>query len=429
MGYMCDVKASVTSLKGTLNDKLNDNFYLNGRYMKESEIQSVLVSSQYKSDSFIFSVSDSMDITDEEKGISLSAIKDLKKFHDKYEGASGSLSETIARVSNIVYENSNLIKSIYSGDDLKITPSFSALLIKDDRAYAISLGNCKIYIIRGGDIKQLSVDWEKTQRLLKMGIITKDQADDLAQRFKIPTEKSKYEILKSDEFIIKPGDMFILTTDGLTDGLEPADINDVFGENTDMEESLNKVRNAAVKKGVLDSVTVMAVRIGKMYDDSGTVMAGQGSEASGFKKDPEEKVVKAIRRIRASDVRRIYISTTVFVLIIATIITSVYLIKRAAGKKPDPDSSLAQSTDKSDPLSETQTTTSDGTEATQASTTAPAADEPTLYTVKRGDTLSKISREFYNDPEKYNVIMEYNNITDPTTLQIGQVLKIPNISE
>jgi len=47
------------------------------------------------------------------------------------------------------------------------------------------------------------------------------------------------------------------------------------------------------------------------------------------------------------------------------------------------------------------------------------------YTVKSGDTLVKISREFYGNDENYKLIMEANNIEDPNIIITGQVLKIP----
>jgi nucleoid-associated protein YgaU len=51
----------------------------------------------------------------------------------------------------------------------------------------------------------------------------------------------------------------------------------------------------------------------------------------------------------------------------------------------------------------------------------------TMYTVKSGDNLSKISREVYGDPNKYPVIFEANKpmLTDPDKIYPGQVLYIP----
>ena len=51
----------------------------------------------------------------------------------------------------------------------------------------------------------------------------------------------------------------------------------------------------------------------------------------------------------------------------------------------------------------------------------------TMYTVKSGDTLSKISREVYGDANKYPVIFEANKpmLSDPDKIYPGQVLYIP----
>jgi nucleoid-associated protein YgaU len=49
------------------------------------------------------------------------------------------------------------------------------------------------------------------------------------------------------------------------------------------------------------------------------------------------------------------------------------------------------------------------------------------YTVKSGDTLSKISQQFYGDAKHYNRIFEANRdkLTDPDKIKPGQVLTIP----
>jgi len=49
------------------------------------------------------------------------------------------------------------------------------------------------------------------------------------------------------------------------------------------------------------------------------------------------------------------------------------------------------------------------------------------YTVKAGDTLSKIAKEHYGDPNQYNKIFEANRdkLTDANKIHPGQVLVIP----
>ncbi|HKU25500.1 MAG TPA: LysM peptidoglycan-binding domain-containing protein [Candidatus Sulfotelmatobacter sp.] len=49
----------------------------------------------------------------------------------------------------------------------------------------------------------------------------------------------------------------------------------------------------------------------------------------------------------------------------------------------------------------------------------------TMYVVKSGDNLSKISKSFYGNPNEYTKIAEANNISNPDRIQEGQQLKIP----
>lgn len=49
------------------------------------------------------------------------------------------------------------------------------------------------------------------------------------------------------------------------------------------------------------------------------------------------------------------------------------------------------------------------------------------YTVKSGDNLSKISKQFYGDPNEYMRIFYANRdkLSDPDKIQVGQQLNIP----
>jgi nucleoid-associated protein YgaU len=47
------------------------------------------------------------------------------------------------------------------------------------------------------------------------------------------------------------------------------------------------------------------------------------------------------------------------------------------------------------------------------------------YTVQPGDNLSKISKHFYGDANKYPVIAKANNLEDPDKIKVGQKLVIP----
>lgn len=63
--------------------------------------------------------------------------------------------------------------------------------------------------------------------------------------------------------------------------------------------------------------------------------------------------------------------------------------------------------------------------AATAPAAAPAAPEARRYTVKPGDNLSHIAREFYGNANEYHKIAEANGIANPDLIHPGQELIIP----
>ena len=61
---------------------------------------------------------------------------------------------------------------------------------------------------------------------------------------------------------------------------------------------------------------------------------------------------------------------------------------------------------------------------------ATGAAAQTTYTVKAGDTLSKIARELLGNANAYHEIFNANRdqLSDPDKIQPGQVLKIPQVA-
>ena len=54
-----------------------------------------------------------------------------------------------------------------------------------------------------------------------------------------------------------------------------------------------------------------------------------------------------------------------------------------------------------------------------------SSDRTTLHRVLRGETLSHIAAEQYNDPTQWRAIADQNQLANPRLLTPGQVLTIP----
>ena len=50
-----------------------------------------------------------------------------------------------------------------------------------------------------------------------------------------------------------------------------------------------------------------------------------------------------------------------------------------------------------------------------------------LHTVQKGETISIISKQYYDDPMQFQTIARFNNLPDATTVRVGKELKIPEI--
>ena len=48
-----------------------------------------------------------------------------------------------------------------------------------------------------------------------------------------------------------------------------------------------------------------------------------------------------------------------------------------------------------------------------------------IYTVKSGDTLSNIAKKYNTSTQ---ILAEYNNISNPNKIYVGQIIKIPTIN-
>ncbi|MCU0643338.1 MAG: peptidoglycan-binding protein LysM [bacterium] len=64
-------------------------------------------------------------------------------------------------------------------------------------------------------------------------------------------------------------------------------------------------------------------------------------------------------------------------------------------------------------------------------TSPPPVEETEFYTIKKGDSLSKIAKAYYGNAMKYPAIFEANRevIKDPDLIYPGQVLRIPKIAK
>ena len=94
---------------------------------------------------------------------------------------------------------------------------------------------------------------------------------------------------------------------------------------------------------------------------------------------------------------------------------------------PAPTPTPAQAPTESRSVAPTATPTVAPTNAPTEAPVTQQGDESQFYTIQRGDTLSKIAKQFYGNANKYMYIVEENTgvIQDPDKIYAGQVIRIP----
>ena len=142
--------------------------------------------------------------------------------------------------------------------------TLTTLLLADGEAYAANIGDSRCYLYRDGCLSRLSEDHTAVQRLIALGII------ELRRRKPIRsvTGSTQHLGIFPDELIIqphtvqlpvRPGDRFLLCSDGLTDMLEEEDLSALLRSQTAAPACAAALYQLAMQRGGKDNISVLLV--------------------------------------------------------------------------------------------------------------------------------------------------------------------------
>jgi serine/threonine protein phosphatase PrpC len=141
----------------------------------------------------------------------------------------------------------------------------SALLIAGDRGFIAHVGDSRVYMVRAGQVVQLTEDHSLINELIRRGRITKENLDDSpykAYKNAVTRAVGVYETVQGDtlDFELLPGDQFLLCSDGLHAYLTEPQILD-FLKTDDLEHLPQKLVDHANAGGGHDNITALVVRV------------------------------------------------------------------------------------------------------------------------------------------------------------------------
>jgi len=133
-----------------------------------------------------------------------------------------------------------------------------------DAFYFIGVGDSRAYELRGTKIRQLTVDHSITQALLDSGTINAEEAKTHRYRnvlYKYLGCRDGVAGAAVVEVNPKPGDRFLLCSDGLNDGLSDSEIVRLLRISNDPQLVAEQLVKAALEAGSRDNVTSLVILV------------------------------------------------------------------------------------------------------------------------------------------------------------------------
>lgn len=121
------------------------------------------------------------------------------------------------------------------------------------------VGDSRTYLFRKGELKQLTRDHSLVQEQIEQGLITPLEARTHSLRNVIlravgTNERLAVDLIRGESV---PGDLFLLCSDGLTDRVDDALIQETLFTSSDLGQKVEKLIERAKSAGGHDNITVI----------------------------------------------------------------------------------------------------------------------------------------------------------------------------
>ncbi len=198
---------------------------------------------------------------------------------DDIEDIPGSLINAIRRANALIHQRAaeNMLRSGMG------TTCVSAVM-RGTMAYIANVGDSRAYMVRHGQIRQVSQDHSWVEEQVRAGLLTKDQARSHSQRNVITRSLGTQSDVEVDVFSerLEEGDSLILCTDGLSGSVSEDELRAIVSQ-YQPQESVYHLVERANENGGPDNITAIVVRVLEVGEDMPgarkPVRVGGGHEA------------------------------------------------------------------------------------------------------------------------------------------------------
>jgi serine/threonine protein phosphatase PrpC len=153
--------------------------------------------------------------------------------------------------------------------------TMTVALVEDDRVWIGHVGDSRAYLLRGGALEQLTEDHSLVAELVRSGRLTPDEAGDHPHRSVITRALGTDPDVAVDVMPVptRPGDVFVLCSDGLTTMVDDAAMLALLEQHRDdLDAAAHSLVDSANAAGGEDNITVVLFEVAgsaKPIDETG----------------------------------------------------------------------------------------------------------------------------------------------------------------
>jgi PPM family protein phosphatase len=191
-------------------------------------------------------------------------------------------------------------RSVYerSSQDAEVAgmgTTMTVALVEDATVTLGHVGDSRAYVLRDGELEQLTDDHSLVAELVRGGKLSAEEAEHHPQRSVITRALGTDPDVDVDTFTVEAedGDVFVLCSDGLTDMVGDDEIGQVLaGSRENLKEAAEELVRRANKAGGQDNITVVAFEMTDEPDEQTleqTVEQTQPMPAAEATPEPERR--------------------------------------------------------------------------------------------------------------------------------------------
>jgi serine/threonine protein phosphatase PrpC len=177
--------------------------------------------------------------------------------------ASSQLDVPSALNESLLRANARIYSEAQANPDLRgMGTTTSALAVRGGQAWFGHVGDSRIYMVRGDEIKQLTDDHSLVASMVREGLLTAKEAETHPRRNVLQRSMGVSEDVEIDvrgPFDLREGDTFILCSDGLHGLVREPEMKEVA--KLAIEQAADEFLRRALERGAPDNVTVIVARV------------------------------------------------------------------------------------------------------------------------------------------------------------------------